>query len=96
MGGLGPSFHKDTGAGENLWAPLLTYLPLETEVPLRGVNWMRTLLECSIGGEGAVEGLRLLVVRRGEGGERGGPYCQGVLPSLTSTPRILSTAPLMH
>lgn len=33
----------------------MTCLPLETEVPLRGVDWMRTLLEYSLGGEGAIE-----------------------------------------
>ena len=50
---------------------------------------MRILLECSLGGEGAIERLRLLVIRSG-------PCCQVVLSYLTSVSGILSTAPLMH
>lgn len=61
----GPPFHMDRRL-ESLWALLLTFSLLET-VPLGELSMGELLLACGFGREGATEGLRRLVVRRGEG-----------------------------
>ena len=60
-----PPFHMDRRL-ESLWALLLTY-SLSGTVPLGEVLMGELLLAYGVGREGATEGLRCLVVRRGEG-----------------------------
>lgn len=88
-------FPKDTGTWVERLGPSLILFIFRDGIPLERCRLDENCF-FSLVLEGRVEGLRLLVVRRGESGERSGPYCRGVLSCFTSALWILSTAPFVH